>query len=230
MNLGRASWHENFVGDGTSSHAGESSHTSFPELRQLPNNARLPIRDFLLGQLSKSHGEKDGSRRKWLLAEAAKELDDDVEIANVSAVNSGLYDTILHTACLVGSLWLVKLQIEAGVDVSALNRISWTALMVAIAQGHTSCADLLSEHMKTRMVKVVAQAFLPSGFGNLTLWQSLSIGKDNLTAVANSLCSFTSDYPIPPRSQAFYYEIKTLPEMKDSEWVQRQCYRTSLYS
>lgn len=137
----------------------------------------------------------------WLLAEAVKELDDDDEDedgekehldANPRSAG-GFYDTILHTACLVGNYWLVKLQIEAGVDVSALNQHSWTALMVATAQGHTSCADLLSEHMETRKVKGAPQAFPPSG---------------NITVDATSNRWFTSDHPIPPDFQTFYYEIE----------------------
>lgn len=151
MKLGRALWHENFVGDGTSSHSGESSHTAFPELRRLSKKARLLIRNFLLEKLSKFQGENDISRRTWLLAEAVKELDDDDddedgEKEDPEAEEAGrICDTILHIACTVGIYWLVELQIEAGVDVSALDQHSWTALMVATAQVHTSCANLLSD-------------------------------------------------------------------------------------
>lgn len=70
MKLGRASWHEDFVGDGNSTHIGE--YTNFPELRRLPKKARLPIRKFLQEQLSKFQGERDVSKKKWLFAKQSR--------------------------------------------------------------------------------------------------------------------------------------------------------------
>lgn len=155
----------------------------------------------------------------WLLAEAVK-LDDDKddddgekEVPGTEGAG-GPYGTILHTACAVGNYWLVKLQIEAGVDVFALDQHSWTALMVATAKGHTSCADLLSKHMKTSKVKVAPQAFPPSGLHQHHSRRLALIGQDNLTVVANSdrsyITSITSNHPIPPHFKTFYFEIKVL--------------------
>lgn len=178
----------------------------------------MPIRNFLQEQLSKFQGEKDVPRKIWLLAEAVKELDDDDD--DEAEVAGGPYDNILHTACLVGNYWLVKLQIEAGVDVSTLNEHSWTALMVAKAQGHISCADLLSEHMETTEVKAAPQAFPPSGFDQSKPRENLLIGQDSLTAVANlsgrgyMYIHVSSDHPIPPHFKTFYYEIKVLSNSK----------------
>lgn len=220
MKLGRASWHEDFVGDGNSSHIGESSHTAFPELRSLPKNARLPIRKFLQEQLSKFQGERDISKEMWLLAEAVKELGDDDEGKNGEKEDPGAEgaggtysSTILHIACAVGSYWLVKLQIEAGVDVFALDQHSWTALMIATAKGHTSCANLLSEHMKTSKVKTAPKAFPPSGLvreiGSIAYIDpendSLSVPKSHIRSIL-----ITSNHPIPPHFETFYYEIEVL--------------------
>lgn len=215
MKLGRASWHENPVGDGSSSHTVESSHTAFPELRRLPTNAKLPIRNFLQEQISKFQGEKDVPRRMWLLAEAVKEMDDDNDNNDINDNEDsekedpgtggagGHYGTILHTACAVGNYWLVKLQIEAGVDLFALDQHSWTALMVATARGHTSSADLLSEYMETSKVKAAPQAFPPSGLGQT---KPLNLG---------DFIRISSNHPIPPHFKTYYYEIKVLSESKN---------------
>lgn len=224
MRLGRTSWHENFIGDGGSSHAGESSHIAFPELRKLSKNARLPIRNFLLEQISKFHSEKDVPRRMWLLAEAVKELDDDNDNEDSekeeywTKFTRGHYGTILHTACEVGNYWLVKLQIEAGVDVFALDQHSWTAHMVATAQGHTSLADLLYEYeyMEASKVKAAPQALPPSGLGYAWPKKDALIGQDNLTVVANSgdFVCIMSNHPIPPHLKTYYYEIKVISTSK----------------
>ncbi len=238
MKLAHASWHENFV---RSSRTGQSSHKVFPDLRRLSKKARLPIRNFLQEQLSKFQGEKDVSRKMWLLAEAVKELNDDHEDEDVEKELSenvgagGPHDTILHTACLIGNYWLVKLQIEADVDVAALDQHLWTALMVAKAQGHTNCVELISEHMGNREVKAGPQALPPSGLGQSKPKGKLLITGERLTAVANSSSSgstyihVSSDHPIPPHFQTFYYEIKILSSSKDFGCVHTfRCYKTSL--
>lgn len=87
---------------------------------------------------------------------------------------------------MVGNYWLVGLQIEAGVDVSALDKHSLTALMVATAQGHASCANLLFERMETRKVKAAPQSFPPSGLYQAIPKTGIIIGQDHSTAVADS--------------------------------------------
>lgn len=220
MKLGRASWHENLVGDETSSHVSKSLHTSFPELRHLSKYARLPIRKFIQEYLSNFQGEKDVSRKTWLLdvaktmAKAVKKQDDDGKDEDIEKENvkAGLYN-ILHIACLVGNYWLVKLQIEAGVDLSALDQHSWTALMIATALGHTSCAELLSEHMETRKVKAAPQTFPPSAFVLFIPKNFLAIF--DKPEVLDSSKFFISDHPIPPHFQIFYYEITILSISND---------------
>lgn len=168
-----------------------------------------------------------------LLVEAVKELNDDniededveKEFSGENVGAGGPHETILHTACMIGNAWLVKLQIEAGVDVTALDQHSWTALMVAKAQGHTNCVELLSEHMgSTREVEAGAQALPPSGLGQSEPKGKLFISGEKLTAVAKSASGstyihITSDHPIPPHFPTFYYEIKILSSSKDFGWV-----------
>lgn len=228
--LAHASWHENFVG---SSQTGESSPRVFPDLRRLSKKARLPIRNFLQEQLYKFEGEKEVSRKMFLLVEAVKELNDDniededvdKEFSGENIGGGGPHETILHTACMIGNAWLVKLQIEAGIDVAALDQHSWTALMVAKAQGHTNCVELLSGHMgSTREVEAVPQSLPPSGFGQSKPNGKLFISGEKLTAVAkrasgSTYIHVTSDHPIPPHFPTFYYEIKILSSSKDFGWV-----------
>lgn len=238
MKVGRASWDENFVGDGNSPHTGEPAHVAFPELRLLSEKAKLPIRNFLQEKPSKFQRDKDVPRRMRILAEAVQELDDgndddDGEKEDPGAESAGgPYGTILHTACAVGNYWLVKLQVEAGVDVFALDQHSWTALMVAAAQGHVSCAKLLSKHMETKEVKVSPQAFPPSGLGQPKPKINAFVEQDALTVVTISggPTYISSNHPIPPHFKTFYYEIKVLSEIKFS-WCVCTCryYKISLF-
>lgn len=209
INPKRSSRHQTFTGDGNSSHTSESSDTVFPELQQLPKEAKLPIRDFLRGQISRLEAGKEIPRRLWLLAEATNNLDngDDEEIGDPGIKSAGgPYGTILHTASAVGNAWLVKLQIQAGVDVSAFDNHLWTALMVAKAQGHTSCANLLAGHMENREAKALPQALGPSGLvraGPKTSIPMSSVALEEGT-------QFRSDHPIPPHCRTFYYEVTIL--------------------
>ena len=183
----------------------------------------MPIWHFLQEQLLNYKGGKEIPRRMWLLAKAVKEQDNDEdkngEKEDPEAEGAGWpYSTILHTAYAVGNYWLIRLQIEAGVDVSALDEHSWTALMVATAQGHASCANLLSKHMETGNVKAAPQPLSPSSLYQIDSKTELIDGQENLTAVADSsilrrMCDyFSSDHPIPLHLQTFYYEIKNLSE------------------
>lgn len=208
INPNRSSRHQIFTGDGSSSHTSESSDTVFPELQQLPKEAKLPIRDFLRGQISRLEPGKEIPRRLWLLAEATKNLDDGGEEIGDPGIKSagGPYCTILHTASTIGNDWLVKLQIQAGVDVSAFDNHLWTALMVAKAQGHTSCANLLAGHMENREAKALPQALGPSGL--IRAGPKTSISMSSL--ILKEGTQFRSDHPIPPHCRTFYYEIRIL--------------------
>lgn len=208
INPKRSSLHQTFTGDGTSSHTSESSDTVFPELQQLPKEAKLPIRDFLRAQILRLEGGKEIPRRLWLLAEATKNFedgDDEIEDPWIKSAG-GPYGTILHTASAVGNDWLVKLQIQAGVDASAFDNHGWTALMVAEAQGHTSCANLLAVHMQTREAKAAPKSLGPSGLVRAGPKTSISMS----FMVLEEGTQFRSDHPIPPHCRTFYYEITIL--------------------
>lgn len=168
----------------------------------------MPIRDFLQGQISSFKGEKEIPRRLWLLAEATKDLadGDDGDGDHLTEGAEGPYGSILHTASMVGNDWLVKLQIQAGVDVSALDNHFWTALMVATAQGHTSCANLLAEHMETGKAIAAPQVPGPSGLAKAGPKTSISMSCIELEEAVQ----FRSDHPIPPHCRTFYYEILIL--------------------
>ena len=215
--------HQSFGGDGSSSYASESSNTVFPELQQLPKEAKLPIRHFLQeGILSFQRENEDVPRKMRLLTEATEKVDDEEEDDEEGdaeiEVGRGPYGTILHTASAVGNYWLVEIQIKAGVDVTAFDDHSWTALMVAEAQGHTTCANLLSEHMETIGAHTPPEALPPSGLVKADPKTSIQIGPDNLTATPGSWhalwlqrrVQIRSNHPIPPDSPNFYYEITIL--------------------
>lgn len=191
----------------------------FPELRQLPREAKLPIRDFLREQISilKEKGE-DTPRKIRLLAEAIEEVEDedeeDEEGDSETKSGGGPYGTMLHTAAAIGNEWLLTIQINAGVDVSAYDNHFWTALMVATAQGHTNCIKILSTYMDTRKVKAISPSSLVKAQPKL----SISLGPKSLTVTTDSWSSvllqkriqLRSDHPIPPHFLIFYYEIEIL--------------------
>lgn len=219
---GRASRHSAFAGDESSSRSSESSDTVFPELQQLPREAKLPIRDFLREQISRFKGGEEIPRTMRLLAEATEEVQDEEEDVegrdSETEGGGGPYGTILHTAAAVGNPWLVKLQIKAGVGVSALDGHFWTALMVAAAQGHTSCIKLLSEQMGSRKLKAAPLSLPPSCLVTAEPKLSISLGPKGLTAAMGSQkfvwlqkrIQLRSDHPIPPHFSMFYYEITIL--------------------
>lgn len=142
------------------------------------------------------------------MAEATKNLDDGGKEIGDPGIKSagGPYCTILHTASTIGNDWLVKLQIQAGVDVSAFDNHLWTALMVAKAQGHTSCANLLAGHMENREAKALPQALGPSGLIRAGPKTSISMS----ALILKEGTQFRSDHPIPPHCRTFYYEIRIL--------------------
>lgn len=222
MKPGRALRHQTFAGEGTSFRSSESSHTVFPELQQLPREAKLPIRNFLREQISKFKGGEDIPRKMWLLAEAFEEVEDDEgdDEGRDSRTESGggPYGTVLHTAAAVDNCWLVKLQIKAGADVSAFDAHFWTALMVATAQGHANCIKPLSENTDTRKLKAAPRPLPPSSLVKAEPKLSVSFGQGNLTAATGSWSSLwlqkriqlRSDHPIPPHFPTFYYEITIL--------------------
>ena len=221
----RVTWPQSFAIDDNSSQTSESSSIAFPELQQLPKEAKSSIWQFLRERiLSFETRNEEVPFKIRSLADATREVDEEDEYeyeeegdAEIES-EGGPYGTILHTACAVGTNWLLELQIKAGVDVTAVDRHSWTALMVAVAQGHSICAKSLSEYMETIAAHPTTQPLSPSGLVKADSSTSIRIGDDGLTATPGSWRAIwlqrrvqvRSNHPIPPDSSSFYYEMTIL--------------------
>ena len=205
------------VGDDISSRSSENWSIVLPELQILPREAKIPIRDFVEEKiLSLRSKDEDVPSKLWLLAEAAHEVDGEQDEAAVDG-EIGLFGSILHTAAAIGLHWIVEMQIKAGVDLTALDNHSWTALMVARAQGHNICAQLLSEHMLTIGANSLPDARPPSGLAKTQSSTFIILGSDDLSVMSGSWhpnlqrrVQVRSNHPIPPKSTSFYYEMTIL--------------------
>lgn len=132
--------------------------------------------------------------------------------------DGGPYGTILHTAAVVGSYWIIKFQLEAGVEVSAFDYHFWTPLMVATAQGHANCAKLLSKHMEPKKINAAPQPRPPSALVKAERNMPIVFGPENLTAEVSPWSSprlkygiqIRSNHPIPPDLPNFYFEMQIL--------------------
>ena len=220
----RVTWPQGFGVDDASSQASEASSIAFPELQQLPKKAKSAIREFLQARISgyeNSYEEVPFKIRSLADAtwEADEEEEDEWEEGDAETENKGgPYDTVLHTACAIGTHWLVELQIKAGVDVTAVDRHSWTAIMVALAQGHSTCVKPLSEYMEAIVANPMPQPLPPLGLVKADSSTSIRIEDDDLTATPGSWravwlqrrVQVRSDHPIPPDSPSFYYEMTIL--------------------
>lgn len=216
------------VGDDTGSHSSETSSIAFPGLQKLSREGKIPIRNFVQEKILslQSKGE-DVPIKLWLLAGAVDNVDNQQEEAVDSSDSEqeetvvddeiGPFGSILHTAATIGLHWIVDMQIKAGVDLTALDHHSWTALMVATAQRHNTCARLLSEHMRNTEASSLPDVLSPSGLVKTQSNDFIELGSDNLTATPGSWhynlqrrASVRSNHPIPPKSPSFYYEITIL--------------------
>lgn len=96
--------------------------------------------------------------------------------------------------------------------------------MIATARGHTSCADLLSERMKSSEVKAAPKAFLPSRLVQVAKGSStanIDIENDSLSVPKsyNGHFLITTNHPIPPHVETFYYEIEVLSKSRPYQCV-----------
>ena len=204
--------------DDTSSQKSEPSITAFPEIQQLPMEAKWSIRRFLQERIaSLSDRGEDVPSKMRLLEEATEEVDYDGYIPE----GDGPYGTLLHTAATIGNDWIVAMQIKAGVDVTAVDDHGWTPFMVAEVQGHTTCARLLADHMEAIGVSSEANfeiAIAPSGIVKSEPSSPIEIESDDLMAMPGSWhyslirkrVQVRSNHPIPPNYPAFYFEVTIL--------------------
>lgn len=212
--------HQSFEENDTSSNTDKSLKTAFPELQNLPESLKMPIRKFLQKRISDFQSSEDVPRKLKLLAEATESLDDEaknIEIGDDETQNRQPKYSILETASVVGNRFLIEVLIEAGMDVTALDEHSWTALMIAKAGGHKICADVLSRHMETIGANSSLQPPSPSGLITLLDPGIVLFAPDNLTAslypqdaVGRLLVYIYGNHPIPIESCSFYYEISIL--------------------
>ena len=218
----RVTWPQCFGADDASSQTSESSSIVFPGLQQLPKKAKSAIREFLQVIISGFEDQEKVPIKIRSLANATWEADEEEEDEEEGDAETeskvGPYGTILHTACAIDTRWLVELQIQAGVDVTTVDSHSWTALMVASAQGHSDCAKILSEYMETIVANPVPQPLPPSGLVKTESSTNIRIRDDNLTVEPGLWRAFwlqrrvqvRSNHPIPPDSPSFYYEMTIL--------------------
>lgn len=196
----------------------ERRHEEVPcEIRSLANATQEADDEDEYSEEQNSDDEEDGNRR-----------DDD----DKSKGEGGPHINILHTACTIDNSWLVELQIKAGVDLNVVDNHSWTALMIAKAQGHYDCIKLLSKHMEEHKETIVANStpkpLHPSGLVKADSRTYVKIGADNLTAGYGSWrtawlhkrVQVRSNHPIPPTSPSFYYEV-TILDSGPLEYVSR---------
>lgn len=233
LGLSRDSQRQRLRGEDLPIQSTESSRIAFPEYQQLPKTIKSSIRQFLLERKSSfERRHEEVPARIWSLADATQEFDDEENYNGEASSEDGKYreeydeakgeegpyGIILHTACAIGNSWLVELQIKDGVDVTAVDSHSWTALMIAKAQGHHACTELLSEYMETVADMPNPQPLPPSGLVKADLGTSIKIKADNLTAEYGSRRTYgldrhvqiRSNHPILPDSPSFYYEVTIL--------------------
>ena len=208
------------IGDDVTSHSSKASSSPLLELQKLPREAKVLIGNYVQEKISSLHcKDEDVPVKLQLLAEAARETDDEQNEALEAIVNGKirLPGSLLHIAAAIGLYWIVEMQIKAGVDLTALDSHSWTALMIATAQGHRACTQLLSEHMLNLGESSSSDAIPPSGLEETQSSTIFQFGQGRLTATPGSWhfnirrrVQVRSNHPIPPTSASFYYEITIL--------------------
>ena len=201
--------------DDTSSQRSEPSATAFPEIEQLPKEAKWSIMRFLQERITAlSDRGEDVPLKMRLLEEASEEMD----YEGYDSEEDGPYGTVLHTASAIGNYWIVEMQIKAGVDVTAVDDHGWTAFMVAEAQGHATCAKLLSDHMDNIGASIVPNAISPSGIVKSEPSSPIEIESNDLMAMPGSWhyslirkrVQVRANHPIPPNYLTFYFEVTIL--------------------
>ncbi|KAL8754211.1 MAG: hypothetical protein Q9199_004499 [Rusavskia elegans] len=205
--------------DETSSQQSEASTTAFPEIQQLPRDAKLLIWRFLHEKIEALASRDEEVPAKMTLVERACDVDSDEDDDDPdTSSGNGPYGTVLHTACAIGNNWIIEMQIKARVDVTTLDDHRWTALMVAEVQGHAACSKILSDYMEEIGANIVADPLPPSELvrtepddpiyvdaeffmGLPALWHYELIQKR---------VHVRANHPIPPRNTCFYFEMSII--------------------
>ncbi|KAK0515924.1 hypothetical protein JMJ35_001958 [Cladonia borealis] len=195
-----------------SSQESRPSITGFPDIQQLPKEAKESIRRFIQERITAlDERSEDVPVKMRLLRKASEETHNE----RYGPERNGPYGTVLHTASAIGNYWIVELQIKAGVDVTVVDDHGWTALMMAEAQGHTTCARLLSDHLEAIGTSLVRNPISPSGIIKSESSSLIQIGSNGLTATPGSWryslirepVQVRANHPIPPDYSKFYFEV-----------------------
>lgn len=205
--------------DETSSQQSEASTTAFPEIQQLPRDAKLLIWRFLHEKIEALANRDEEVPAKMTLVERAcdVESDQDDEDPDTSRGN-GPYGTVLHTACAIGNKWIVEMQIKARVDVTTLDDHRWTALMVAQVQGHVACSKILSDYMEEIGANIVADPIFPSGLVRSDPNDPVYVDAEFFMALPalwryemiQKRVHVRANHPILPTSRCFYFEMSII--------------------
>ncbi|KAL8814115.1 MAG: hypothetical protein Q9223_006639, partial [Gallowayella weberi] len=207
--------------DDTSSQQSEMSDTAFPEIQQLPREAKLLIWRFLHEKIEALTNRDEEVPAKMRLVERACDVDsegDDDEVGVRPRGGNGPYGTVLHTACAIGIKWIVEMQIKARVDVTALDDHCWTALMVAEVQGHATCADLLSSYLEEIGANMMANPLEPTELVKSEPHSPVHIDGEYFKALPGlwyhelmrKRIHVRADHPIPPQQETFYFEMSII--------------------
>ncbi|KAL8929810.1 MAG: hypothetical protein Q9208_000954 [Pyrenodesmia sp. 3 TL-2023] len=208
--------------DETDSQHSEASNTAFPEIQQLPRDAKLLIWRFLREKIEALANRDEEVPAKMTLLEKACEVDSDDYDDDPDTWNgNGPYGTVLHTACAIGNKWIVEMQIKARVDVTTLDDHRWTALMVADVQRHASCSKVLSDYVEEIGANIVPDPLPPSELvatgpnDPVYVWADFVEALPALSAgwryeMLRKRIQVRANHPIPPRNQSFYFEMSIL--------------------
>ena len=207
--------------DDTSSQQSEASNTAFPEIQQLPRSAKLMIWRFLHERIEALTNRDEEVPAKMSLVERACDIesDDDSDDDFDPSISNGPYGTVLHTACAIGNKWIVEMQIKARVDVTALDDHGWTALMVAEAQGHTSCSKVIVDYMEeSAITKYLPSPWPPSELVKPDPSDPIYVDEEYLTAISNQWrygmiqkrVHVRANHPIPKTRAFFYFEMSII--------------------
>lgn len=205
--------------DETSSQQSEASNTAFPEIQQLPRDAKLLIWRFLHEKIEALASRDEEVPAKMTLVERACDVDSDEDDDDPdTSSGNGPYGTVLHTACAIGNNWIIEMQIKARVDVTTLDDHRWTALMVAEVQGHAACSKILSDYMEEIGANIVADPLPPSELVRTEPDDPIYVDAEFFMALPalwryemiQKRVHVRANHPIPPRNTCFYFEMSII--------------------
>ncbi|KAI9662379.1 MAG: hypothetical protein M1821_008546 [Bathelium mastoideum] len=198
----------------------DTSGPAFRELNDLHGEAVVRVRQFVedgtikLSQRSRRKEEVPSELQTWLqLVSEAPEFENDAFSRGVGVDNK----FILHTAAAVGSFLLMKtaLDFDLGAKRSVRDQHGWTALMIAQAQQHQSCMELLLDSPSADDQFLEGDCLPPSCLvradseedGIRLECDNLVVKVDEWDDILASRGQIRANHPIPISAETFYYEV-----------------------